>query len=205
MYWIARNLWARPILFLTGCPPRVEGNREFDRDTPYMLVSNHTSYLDIMLMLYISRKPFVFVGKVELVKIPIFGLLYRRACILVDRMDSGSRGKVFRAVSERLTTGVGICIYPEAGVPEDYYVLGPFKKGAFAMTLDHGLILVPMTFYDCKNRLNWNYSVGGPGPLRARIHQHMTPADTGQYSWEELRDYCFRLIEQDFLENKWMA
>ena len=42
----------------------------------YMLVANHTSMLDIMLMLHLSRNPFVFVGKKELVNIPIFGFFY---------------------------------------------------------------------------------------------------------------------------------
>jgi 1-acyl-sn-glycerol-3-phosphate acyltransferase len=203
MYWIARNLWAIPILYAVGCPPEVKGARSFLPDTRYMLIANHTSYHDIMLMLYISRKPFVFVGKVELAEIPVFGLLYRRASILVNRSDRGSRGQVFRSVSRRLTTGVGICIFPEAGVPEHWYALGPFKKGAFTMAKDHGLTLVPMTFYDCKERLNWNYFSGGPGRVRAYIHPHITPEDARAMSWEELRDYCHQLIQQDYLSNKW--
>lgn len=205
MYWIARNLWALPILYFTGCPPKISGPRTFRKDCAYMLVANHTSYYDILLMLRVSRKPFVFVGKVELARIPVFGFLYRRACILVDRSDKSSRAKVFESVEKRLCTGAGICIFPEAGVPEDWFVLGPFKKGAFALAKDHRLILVPMTFYDGKNRLNWNYFAGGPGPIRARVHPHLPPEAVQGLSWEELRDYCSDLIQRDYLEHKWKA
>ena len=51
----------------------------------YMLVANHCSMMDIMLMLYCSKNPFVFVGKKELAKLPLFGYFYKRAAILVDR------------------------------------------------------------------------------------------------------------------------
>jgi 1-acyl-sn-glycerol-3-phosphate acyltransferase len=40
---------------------------------------------DIMLMLAVVKNPFVFVGKRELAKVPLFGFFYKRTCILVDR------------------------------------------------------------------------------------------------------------------------
>lgn len=71
-----------------------------------MLVANHTSMLDIMMMLHISKNPFVFVGKKELVKIPIFGFFYKRVCIMVDREDTKSRtGGVYRRAQRRLNQG----------------------------------------------------------------------------------------------------
>ena len=77
-FWLARNLWARPILYGMGCFPKVVREQRMDRGKSYMLVANHTSMLDIMLMLHVSKNPFVFVGKKELVKIPIFGFFYKR-------------------------------------------------------------------------------------------------------------------------------
>ncbi|HBK82377.1 MAG TPA: 1-acyl-sn-glycerol-3-phosphate acyltransferase, partial [Flavobacterium sp.] len=61
----------------------------FENGKSYMLVANHTSMTDIMLMLCLVRNnPFVFVGKAELAKIPVFGFFYKRTCILVDRSNS---------------------------------------------------------------------------------------------------------------------
>ena len=61
-----------------------------------MFIANHTSMLDVMLMLYTVKNPFVFVGKKELVNIPVFGFFYKRVCILVDRNNPRSRAEVYK-------------------------------------------------------------------------------------------------------------
>ena len=62
-FWMARNLWASVILYGMGCFPKIDWEEKLDPGKSYMLVANHTSMLDIMLMLCSSRNPFVFVGK----------------------------------------------------------------------------------------------------------------------------------------------
>lgn len=170
-FWIARNLWARPILYGMGCPPRVIREQKFEKGKSYMLVANHTSMLDIMLMLHLSKNPFVFVGKKELVKIPLFGFFFKRACIMVDRDNSGSRTGVYRRAQRRLAQGLSICIFPEGGVPQDENViLDNFKEGAFKMAIAHKIPVVPITFYDNKKRFSFSFYSGGPGVVRAKIH-----------------------------------
>ena len=100
-FWLARNLWARPILYGMGCFPKIIREQRMLKGKSYMLVANHTSMLDIMLMLHLSRNPFVFVGKKELVNIPIFGFFYKRVCIMVDRDSVRSRTGVYRRAQRR--------------------------------------------------------------------------------------------------------
>lgn len=169
-YWLARNIWAKTILFGMGCFPKINWQRRMERHKSYMLVANHTSMLDIMLMLYVSKNPFVFVGKQELAKIPVFGFFYKRVCILVDRSNAKSRTAVYRSVRQRLEKGLSICIFPEAGVPEEDIILDEFKDGAFRMAITHNIPIVPMTFLDCKKRLPWPFFSGGPGLLRVNVH-----------------------------------
>lgn len=135
-----------------------------------MLVANHTSMLDIMLMLKVSKNPFVFVGKKELVHIPVFGFFYKRVCILVDREDSRSRTGVYLRAQRRLNQGLSICIFPEGGVPDEDIVLDEFKEGAFKMAIAHKIPVVPITFYDNKKRFPFELFKGGPGKMRARVH-----------------------------------
>jgi len=136
-----------------------------------MLVANHTSMLDIMLMLYVSKNPFVFVGKKELVKIPLFGFFYKRVCILVDREDTRSRTGVYRRAQRRLNQGLSICIFPEGGVPDNETVLlDTFKDGAFKMAIAHDIPVVPITFCDNKKRFSFSFFSGGPGRVRAKVH-----------------------------------
>jgi 1-acyl-sn-glycerol-3-phosphate acyltransferase len=110
-----------------GCPPRITREQRLERGKSYMLVANHTSMLDIMLMMRISKNPFVFVGKKELAKIPIFGFFFKRVCIMVDREDTRSRVGVYRRAQRRLDQGLSICIFPEGGVPEEDVLLDSFK------------------------------------------------------------------------------
>jgi 1-acyl-sn-glycerol-3-phosphate acyltransferase len=171
-FWLARNLWATPILYGMGCPPKIAREQKMETGKSYMLVANHTSMLDIMLMLYVSKNPFVFVGKKELVKIPLFGFFYKRVCILVDRKDTRSRTGVYRRAQRRLNQGLSICIFPEGGVPEDETVLlDAFKNGAFKMAIAHNIPVVPMTFYDNKKRFSFTFLSGGPGEIRAKVHR----------------------------------
>ena len=175
-FWLARNLWARPILIGMGCPQKIVWEQKMVKGKSYMLVANHTSMLDIMLMLRISNNPFVFVGKKELVKIPLFGFFYKRVCIMVDRDDSRSRTGVYRRAQRRLDQGLSICIFPEGGVPEEDVILDDFKDGAFKMAIAHNIPVVPMTFYDNKKRLSFTFYSGGPGLIRAKVHSFFETA-----------------------------
>ncbi|TMU55004.1 lysophospholipid acyltransferase family protein [Flagellimonas algicola] len=169
-FWLARNLWARPILYGMGCFPKIEREQQMEKGKSYMLVSNHTSMLDIMLMLVVSKNPFVFVGKKELVKIPVFGFFYKRVCIMVDRDSIRSRTGVYLRAQRRLDQGLSICIFPEGGVPEEHIVLDAFKDGAFKMAIAHKIPVVPITFYDNKKRFSFTFFSGGPGRVRAKAH-----------------------------------
>jgi len=166
-----------------GCIPRIIREERMQKGKSHMLVANHGSMLDIMLMLLVSRNPFVFVGKKELSKIPIFGFFYKRVCILVDREDIRSRSGVYLKAKRRLDLGLGICIFPEGGAPDDEaLLLDAFKDGAFKMAISHKIPVVPIVFYDNKARFPFSLNSGGPGPLRARVLQFFETAHL------ELRD-----------------
>lgn len=193
-FWLARNLWARPILFGMGCFPKIEREQRMEKGKSYMLVANHASMLDIMLMLVVSRNPFVFVGKKELVNIPIFGFFYKKVCIMVDRDSMRSRTRVYRRAQRRLHQGLSICIFPEGGVPEEHIVLDGFKDGAFKMAIAHKIPVVPMTFYDNKRRFPFTLSSGGPGRIRAKVHRFFETGILGMEDTSTLREEVRNVI-----------
>ena len=187
-FWLARNVWASFILYGMGCPPQIRYDQQLKRGRSYMLVANHTSMLDIMLMLRASPRPFVFVGKKELVRLPVFGFFYKRVSILVDREDPRSRSGVYRRAKKRLEGGLSICIFPEGGVPDEEVLLDRFKDGAFKLAIAHELPLVPMTFYDCKKRFPFRFNAGAPGRLRVRVHPFIETAGRKEANASALRD-----------------
>lgn len=199
-FWLARNIWAAPILYGMGCFPKIRYDQRLDRARSYMLVANHTSMLDIMLMLRVSRNPFVFVGKKELVRIPIFGFFYKKVCIMVDRESSRSRSGVYLRAQRRLQSGLSICIFPEGGVPAETVELDTFKDGAFKMAIAHGIPIVPITFFDCKRRFPFRFFGGSPGWLRARVHpfietSHLRETDMGALR-EEVRSLLLKSLQE---------
>jgi 1-acyl-sn-glycerol-3-phosphate acyltransferase len=171
LFFKIARFWARVILIGMGFRYSIKGTENFEAGKSYMLVANHTSMTDIMLMLLaVKNHPFVFVGKKELVNIPIFGFIYKRVCILVDRENSKSRFAVFERAQNRIQQGLSICIFPEGGVPEERVLLDEFKDGAFRIAIEHQLTIIPITFYDNKKRFSYSFFSGSPGKMRAKIH-----------------------------------
>lgn len=169
-FFFMARIWARGILLGMGFYYKVEREQKLEAKKSYMLVANHTSMIDIMMMLAITKNPFVFVGKKELAKIPLFGFFYKRTCILVDRSSPKSRMEVYKRAQKRLHQGMSICIFPEGGVPDESIVLDEFKDGAFRLAIEHQIPIVPMTFADNKKRFSYTFFSGSPGLLRAKIH-----------------------------------
>lgn len=197
------RVWAKVILFGMGFRVKVQHEAPMVKGRSYMLIANHTSMTDIMLMLYIvSENPFVFVGKKELAKIPIFGFFYKRTSILVDRKDSKSRKEVFDQAQRRLSKGLSICIFPEGGVPNDTnIVLDNFKDGAFRLAIEHQIPIVPITFYDNKTRFSYDFLGGSPGIMRAKVHTFIETKGKNQEHKKELKDLCYNIIFNELTKN----
>ncbi len=172
LFFTIARFWAAIIIYGMGFYPQVKRLGKMDPKQSYMLIANHTSMTDIMMMLLISRNPFVFVGKAELAKIPIFGFFYKRTCILVDRNNARSRKAVFDRARQRLHDGVGICIFPEGGVPdEEDILLDTFKDGAFRLAIEHQIPVLPVTLLDNKKRFPFSFFKGSMGRMRAIVHK----------------------------------
>lgn len=195
------QLWAKIILAGMGFRWVIKREEPIDPYKSYMFIANHTSMADIMLMLISAKNPFVFVGKAELAKIPIFGFFYKRTCILVDRGSEKSRRAVFFRAQKRLKQGLSICIFPEGGVPDDTsMVLDEFKDGAFRLAINHQIPIVPMTFIDNKERFSYVFFSGGPGKMRVKIHKFLSTEGLTSKDAKALNNKARSIILQQLLE-----
>ena len=202
LFFKIARLWSKIILIGMGFNYSIEGDEVFEDGKSYMLVANHTSMTDIMLMLIaVKNHPFVFVGKKELAKIPIFGFIYKRVCILVDRSNSKSRYQVFERAQKRIHQGLSICIFPEGGVPEEHVVLDEFKDGAFRIAIEHGLPIVPMVFFDNKKRFSYTFFSGSPGKMRAKIYPIIETKGKTLEDKNALKQQVREIILQPLLED----
>lgn len=202
-FFMIARWWALFILYGMGFYPRIRREQELKKGESYMLVANHSSMTDIMLMLAVVKNPFVFVGKKELVKIPLFGYFYKRTCILVDRGNQRSRQEVFESAQRRLKSGTSICIFPEGGVPDDMSVLlDSFKDGAFRLAIEHHIPIVPVIFYDNKKRFPYVFLKGSPGQMRVKIKKFISTCGRGQENRREIREKTREVILEELQKGK---
>jgi 1-acyl-sn-glycerol-3-phosphate acyltransferase len=198
---IAR-FWAKTILFLMGFSVKTTYLETIQPKESYMFIANHTSMIDIMLMLVVTKNPFVFVGKKELARIPIFGFVYKRTCILVDRNSPKSRREVYFMAQKRLKDGVSICIFPEGKVPDDEsIVLDSFKNGAFGLAIEHNIPIVPISFYDSKRRFSYTFFSGSPGVLRVKVHKFVETKSLKLSDREKLKKDLHLFLYNDLLSD----
>ena len=194
VFWIARNIWSRFILFGMGFRIKKVFKTPLDLNKSYLLVANHSSYIDIMLMFAISPNPFVFVGKKDLEKVPFFGYIYKRVAILVDRSSPKSRFGVYGQAQVVLSQGYSVCIFPEKEYLDETILLNPFKQGAFKIAIEHQLPICPMVFLDCKRKFPWYTTHGYPGDLRVAIHAPLHTEGLSQKDVPELLQKTYNLI-----------
>ena len=200
-YKVAR-WWGRTILFFMGFWSEVVVMEQTVKSKSYMFIANHTSMIDIMLMLSVVENPCVFVGKEELTRIPLFGFIFKRTSITVKRDNASSRKEVYNQAQNRLNKGLSICIFPEGLVPSDEsVVLSEFKNGAFRLAIEHQIPIVPMTFYDCKKRFSYTFFSGSPGKLRVKSHHFLETSGLDLSHKDVLKDAAFELIYNELLHD----
>ncbi len=203
LFFRIARFWAKTILLLMGFKAKISFEEPIYPKKSYMFIANHTSMIDVMLMLVIAKNPFVFVGKVELARIPIFGFFYKRTCILVDRSDAKSRKEVYYQAQKRLKKGISICIFPEGKVPDDEsIVLDEFQNGAFGLAIEHQIPIVPISLYDCKKRFSYTFFSGGPGVLRVKVHKFVETKSLQPNNRVALKKSLHEFLYQDLLLNQ---
>lgn len=168
------RVWAKWLCYGSGIFPSVS----FETDkkslpSPCIYVSNHCSYLDIIMSYVTIPKFFVFVGKQELNKVPLFRIFFKRMNILVNRKSTVDSHRAYLQAAARLEKGQSVFIFPEATISPCGELI-PFKNGAFKLAIDKQVPIVPIVFPD-----NWKLfqnggffkSHGRPGKAKAIVRK----------------------------------
>jgi len=142
---VINRLWAKLVFIFCLLPFRVEVRGHHDKSRQYIFCPNHFSYLDIPTM-GLNPHNTIFVGKNEMEKIPLFGFMYRRLHITVDRSKLKSRFNTIVRTMEALDQGKSLVIYPEGGIiSTEPPQLSAFKDGAFRAAIEKQIPIVPVT------------------------------------------------------------
>jgi 1-acyl-sn-glycerol-3-phosphate acyltransferase len=170
---IARN--AAKLFFLAiGSPVRVEGN-SIEPHYPCVVVANHASYLDGIILTAALPAGFTYLIKLEMNRVPIAGFILRRlGSAFVDRDDRNDRQRTARTLHSLATRGSALGFFPE-GTFDESPGLKPFHLGAFAAAARAKLPVVPVVIYGARSKLPAGGLLPRPGPLRVRICDAVRP------------------------------
>lgn len=152
--WTVVHYWAKAWLWLMAMPVKCSGC--FPKGEKYVIVVNHISYLDTVNIYAAIPEYFRTLAKKEMVKVPVFGFVYKQLAILVDRKDDESRAKSMRLMWRQLRNDCHITIFPEGGFNETEETLKSFYDGAFRLAINAQIPILPLVFPDTVAR--WHYS-----------------------------------------------
>ena len=191
------RVWAKILFFLIGISVKVKYEFTPDHNKAYVFCANHFSYFDIAVMGLIIRNYFAFVGKASLKNVPLFGYLFRKLHIMVDRSDPNSRTKSLSRSIKALQSGRSIMIFPEGGiksknVPQMYL---PLKDGAFVMAIQQQISLVPITFLNNYKIQHDDELLIYPQSVRAIIHQPIDTTGMTQTDVESLKSKFLEVVQ----------
>ena len=148
------HVWGAAWYFLIGVRHKEIYETPHDKSRQYIFIANHSSYMDIPSAVMCIHQPIRVLGKYEMVRYPVFGLIYRAAVILVDRSDSAHRSQSVRALKAAVRRGISIFIFPEGTFNTTDKPLKDFYDGAFRTAVETQTPIKPVIFVDNNDRLN---------------------------------------------------
>lgn len=186
------------ILFVTGVTPRVHGLDNLPAE-PCIVVANHASYLDGIILMAVLPPRFAFVIKREMARVPLAGFLLRRiGSEFVERFDN-RRGVVdARRIMQSAAIGQSLAFFPE-GTFRHEPGLRRFHSGAFATARRGNLPLVPVIIRGSRDILPAHQYLPAPGSIEIIVKPAVQTGDPAA-SVERLLEICRAQILADLAE-----
>jgi 1-acyl-sn-glycerol-3-phosphate acyltransferase len=185
---------------LAGVPIRIEGEEHLRSHLPAVFVSNHTSFLDVVMYLAIFKFVYRFVSKIEVASWPFIGtFIRRRHDFAFKREDKSARLSQAAALEAVLGEGDSLLIFPEGT-----FIAGdglrPFQMGAFRAAVNTGRPVVPIALRGLRQIFRDGAKMMRPGSISVTVGAPLWPQrGPGVTAWSEsirLRDAAKEYIAQ---------
>lgn len=188
-FWSGFSFVTLRLCFFSSIKLVDERSQEMIDSTPLigaLYIANHTSFLDIPLIL--SRIQIPPLMKKEVMKMPFIGIYgIASGAIPVDRKNSKSRKKVLHLMCERMTSNICTQYYPEGtrsktGSPKEFEEI---KTSLMRFAFENNVPIVPVTMYNTEKLLNRKMKMTTGIPLGLRLGHEIYPKD-----FENVDDFC---------------
>lgn len=164
---IVFRIWMGVYMPLAFCPVIRKGKDNFKKGENYVVVLNHNSFVDIPVSSPWIPGPNKTLAKMEMSKIPIFGVIYKAGSILVDRKKENSRRESFTKMQDTLNMGIHLCLYPEGTRNKTSAPIQPFFDGAFVTAIKSQKPIMPGLIFNTGKILPHNKKIWArPSPIQ---------------------------------------
>jgi len=190
--WICRS-WMGIFFALSGVRLKIRGRDAFKKGENYIVVCNHNSLMDVPLTSPGIPGANKTIAKIEMAKIPVFGIMYKRGSVLLDRKSDASRRDSYLAMKVVLEQGMHMCIYPEGTRNKTENPLKSFHDGAFRLSFDTGKKIIPCLIKGTREMLPHNKSFFfWPGKANMQFLPAIDPKDFS--SAAAMKEHIFQLM-----------
>jgi len=185
--------WMAIFFTLSGVRLTIRGRENFKKGENYIVVCNHNSLMDVPLTSPGIPGANKTIAKIEMAKIPVFGIIYKRGSVLLDRKSDASRRDSYLAMKDVLEEGMHMCIYPEGTRNKTENPLKSFHDGAFRLSFDTGKKIIPCLIKGTREMLPHNKSFFfWPGKASMQFLPAIDPKDFA--SAAEMKEHVFQLM-----------
>jgi len=194
-FWASLYTWLNP-----AWPVTIEDREHIRRDATYVIVANHQSLLDI-LVLFLLFVHFKWVAKIELFKIPCIGWnMSLNRYVKLRRGDPESIAQMMHTCEARMAEGSSIMMFPEGTRSADGH-LKPFKHGAFTLAQRARVPLLPLVVEGTANALpKRGFVLRGRHRIRVRVLPEIPYARFADQTVQELTDEVHALFAAELGE-----
>jgi len=153
--WVIKfcRIWMALFFPLSGVRLTIKGRNHFKKGENYVVVCNHNSLMDVPLTSPGIPGANKTIAKIEMSKIPLFGIIYKRGSVLLDRKNDESRKASYNEMKNVLALGMHMCIYPEGTRNKTNDPLKSFHDGAFKLSFETGKKIMPCVIRGTRNML----------------------------------------------------
>jgi len=199
--WVIRfcRMWMAIFFPLSGVRLTIKGRSVFKKGENYIVVCNHNSLMDVPLTSPGIPGANKTIAKIEMSKVPLFGIIYKRGSVLLDRKNDESRKASYNEMKQVLAQGMHMCIYPEGTRNKTNDPLKTFHDGAFKLSFDTGKKIIPCLIRGTRNMLPLDKTFFfWPGKASMEFLEAVDPKDFPDQL--ALKQYIFKLM-WDKLDN----
>jgi 1-acyl-sn-glycerol-3-phosphate acyltransferase len=174
-----------------------------DKTKPCIFVLNHISYLDAGLLVKAIRQPLRILAKAEMIRIPIFGFIYKNAVVPVERNNLKNRVESVKIVKSYIAKGISMLFFPEGTFNMTSEPLKEFYNGAFRVAIETQTPIKPLLFLDTFDRMpRGNFFSLTPGKCRIIYLDEISVGGLTIKDVDLLKEKVFALMSEKLREYK---